>query len=452
MVTLEYKPTTEKTATMAITERSLSHIVFLLPTLTASVVYVSTTSSSIAGGDAGELAAEGCQLGTAHPPGYPLYTLLVGLVVRLAAKINTFWLDPPAYWINVTSCAFGSVAAGLISSVIFKLTQEPNNDVTLSVQMLKAACAVSSSILWAFSPLNWQYNKEAEVFALHNLFVSTILYILTVYGERIAFAKTSAKAEFDKSDESIVIIGAFVCALSLTNQHTSVLLIIPVTAYVCHQSSVLTRPMLLMMSTVAFLIGLSPYIALPILASIHPHAGSWGDVSSIPGFIHHLLRRDYGTMQLFSGDDSGSEGMLVRTTSWAHDFVNNQLCHPLTVGFLLLGIYNQLKEVFKYSKSTNRRQTRKTSKRRKPNTIDTNVQNSTGRVMIFALSFYLGVFHSLSNLPLSNPLLYGIHQVSAYTSTIIALVKAQLMEFDLAAEILDAPKYLRIYFFGCRNA
>lgn len=25
----------------------------------------------------GELVAEGCQLGTAHPPGYPLFTLIV---------------------------------------------------------------------------------------------------------------------------------------------------------------------------------------------------------------------------------------------------------------------------------------------------------------------------------------------------------------------------------------
>ena len=32
--------------------------------------------------DSGELVAEACHLGTAHPPGYPLFTLLVSLVVR----------------------------------------------------------------------------------------------------------------------------------------------------------------------------------------------------------------------------------------------------------------------------------------------------------------------------------------------------------------------------------
>ncbi|CAN0454649.1 unnamed protein product, partial [Hapterophycus canaliculatus] len=39
-------------------------------------VYVATVAPGIPGGDAGELVAESCQLGTAHPPGYPLFTLI----------------------------------------------------------------------------------------------------------------------------------------------------------------------------------------------------------------------------------------------------------------------------------------------------------------------------------------------------------------------------------------
>ena len=40
-------------------------------------VYGATIAPSIAGGDSGELVAEACHLGTAHPPGYPLFTLLI---------------------------------------------------------------------------------------------------------------------------------------------------------------------------------------------------------------------------------------------------------------------------------------------------------------------------------------------------------------------------------------
>ena len=53
------------------------------PTLTFVIVlfgYVQTIMPSIPGGDSGELVAEACELGTAHPPGYPLYTLLLHLV------------------------------------------------------------------------------------------------------------------------------------------------------------------------------------------------------------------------------------------------------------------------------------------------------------------------------------------------------------------------------------
>ena len=40
-----------------------------------TAVYVCTLYASIPGGDSGELVAEACQLGHAHPPGYPLFTL-----------------------------------------------------------------------------------------------------------------------------------------------------------------------------------------------------------------------------------------------------------------------------------------------------------------------------------------------------------------------------------------
>lgn len=33
-------------------------------------------------------------------------------------------------------------------------------------------------------------------------------------------------------------------------------------------------------------------------------------VSSIAGFLHHVLRKDYGTFQLFSGDDHAQRGEM----------------------------------------------------------------------------------------------------------------------------------------------
>jgi hypothetical protein len=44
-------------------------------------VYLTTLFPSVPGGDSGELLAEACQFGVAHPPGYPLFILLSGGVV-----------------------------------------------------------------------------------------------------------------------------------------------------------------------------------------------------------------------------------------------------------------------------------------------------------------------------------------------------------------------------------
>ena len=430
------RASTVKNDTYALVNAATKQLVFLLPTFITFLIYLSTTSDSIAGGDSGELVAEGCQLGTAHPPGYPLYTLIVGAVVRLAARLEGEWfgesmIKTPVYWVNLTSCVFGAVSAGLISSIVFRMTKEFRNDTSkdeLSSLLQRACCSLSTSLLCSFSPLMWQYNKEAEVFALHNLFVSAILFVLTVYGEvkdsirNTSGISSTAASIFicHKSDWNIVVIGSFLCGLSLTNQHTSILLVVPVATFVFYRSSVLKRSKLFMSSVIAFLLGLSPYIALPILAVNHPHAGSWGDVTSMSGFIHHFLRRDYGTMRLFSGNDSGSEGMMTRTASWAHDFVSDQLCNPWLASFLLIGLLAQFMNISRSQNNAGKKDKRHNHNKLKRSSPKS--QHETGRVMALALIFYNFVFHSLSNLPLSNPLLFGIHQRFWMHINIIAFI------------------------------
>ena len=51
--------------------------------LVVASAYFATLFRGIPGGDSGELVAEACHLGVAHPPGYPLYTLLGHVMVRL---------------------------------------------------------------------------------------------------------------------------------------------------------------------------------------------------------------------------------------------------------------------------------------------------------------------------------------------------------------------------------
>ena len=57
---------------------------------------------------------------------------------------------------------------------------------------------------------------------------------------------------------------------------------------------------LLIKLSLCFLLGLLPYVYLP-LSSMSGHARwTWGDQSNLGGFLTHLLRREYGTMHLVS--------------------------------------------------------------------------------------------------------------------------------------------------------
>lgn len=74
----------------------MSEVISITPsTLSLSLPFVYNFS----GGDSGELVAEGCILGTAHPPGYPLLTMLVYMLKEwLPLSLEVY---PVAYRINV---------------------------------------------------------------------------------------------------------------------------------------------------------------------------------------------------------------------------------------------------------------------------------------------------------------------------------------------------------------
>ena len=123
----------------------------------------------------------GCQLGTSHPPGYPLYTILVHLVTKFGPKLLHNTKLSPAYFVNLMSAFFGALTSGFVSAIVFLLTNDcdfcgentPTSRVTrlacleIANAYVKASTAIMVGLLYSFSPLAWQYSTTAEVFALH---------------------------------------------------------------------------------------------------------------------------------------------------------------------------------------------------------------------------------------------------------------------------------------------
>ena len=66
----------------------------ILASIGVLFLYLQTLYPSISGGDAGELLSEACQLGTAHPPRYPLFTILAHVAIPLMKGFDVFvWFE-----------------------------------------------------------------------------------------------------------------------------------------------------------------------------------------------------------------------------------------------------------------------------------------------------------------------------------------------------------------------
>lgn len=383
----------------------------------ALAVYLATVAPGIPGGDAGEVVAESCHLGTAHPPGYPLFTLLNYVTTRgLPGLLDSVGLRPgpgmdgrasPAWCANATASVMGALAVMFTAQTVHLLLcarwwgggdngaddrqqpqqkqkqQQAHGESALQIagikygaskhlscrqgwwnrggddgtDLLRELASGCAALLLAFSPLTWQYSVTAEVFALNNLLLS----LLCSLAVRFSFRRDLATATG----------GALVSGLALSNQHTAVLYVAPLAAWVmlqlvtsrCRRFNAVQRQQqrqqqdrhqhpwrcLFSETTVLvafFLLGLVPYAFLPLAAKHAPRPGSWGNVATWSGFLHHLRRGDYGSLRLYSGKAGGGGGggqhCLERLWSWLSDLSFVQGLGGVVPALATLGVLSLL--------------------------------------------------------------------------------------------------------------
>lgn len=153
------------------------------------------------GGDSGELLAEACVGGVAHPPGYPLLISLLHLVRWTAQQCYTVITgngDNSMHFVQLANSINAFIAASAAACV--------THTVHLMTSKHSSVEAVAAGLSFALSKLTWEYARGVEVFALNDLLVG-VLHILVV---KHAMQPTTKNA----------CLGAFVCGLGLANQHT----------------------------------------------------------------------------------------------------------------------------------------------------------------------------------------------------------------------------------------
>jgi len=265
-----------------------------------------------AGGDSGELVAASCIRGHPHPPGYPLFTLLNHAFTQVLLCWHT-----PAWRANVLNGACNVGATSFIYLSVRRWSALLSRRSTKRTPRLRrlSGCwsAVSAALCYAFSPLVWLYGTGAEVFALNNLMCSLLVYL----------ALRFATLPPGLGGNDAAVIGSFCCGLALCNQHTAVLFEIPLIVWIL--GTLVARGghtllPLLRRLTSAFVMGLTPYLYLPVQSVYFPKQTDWGDSSTLGGFFRHFRRADYGSFQLYSGDTgTGNAGMLGRTALYLRD-------------------------------------------------------------------------------------------------------------------------------------
>jgi len=225
-------------------------------------------------GDSPELISASYSLGVAHPPGYPTYTMLGYLITRLP-------LGSVAFRMNFLSVLFHSLALLLLFPAFLKMTRS------------LVSSAVATSIL-GFSYLFWFYSLVAEVFPFNDFFAALLLLVAVMVRERWVDGN-------HKGSRRLFLLMTFLCGLSLTN-HQTILFIFPALLLftVYPLVSVLRRPGYLFSAIGLFLLGLVPYIYLPIAASRNPYM-NFGDPSTPGRFLDVITRDYYGTTKLWRG-------------------------------------------------------------------------------------------------------------------------------------------------------
>ena len=223
-------------------------------------IYALGACPTIYVGDSGELVTAVDRLGIPHPTGYPLYVL--------AGKLWTLVLPfgSVAWRMSLFSAACAAVAVGGLHHLCRRLGAG-------SVASLVAA------LLFAASPSLWGEANVQRVYALNALFVVAATHAAVTWR--------------DRRDTASLARAFFLCGLGATNHAFMAVYAAVLGAWAVATGGPGTRrPVPLAAAAGAFVLGLLPYLYLPVRSRAHPVL-DWGDPETMRAFAAVVTRRNF---------------------------------------------------------------------------------------------------------------------------------------------------------------
>jgi Protein O-mannosyl-transferase TMEM260-like len=208
-------------------------LILYLRTLAPTVLYLQGPKLL----DAVMLQMQVSVLGITHPTGYPTYLILTHLFTYLP-------FGDPAYRVNLGSAVYAALAVVAVYVAGLLLSR-------------RVVAAASGALAFGLGTALWSQAVIAEVYTLNALFVSVAIVVLLLW------------REYRK--DRYLLLSAFLVGLCLTNHLTSGLLLpagLLFVALVDWRRLVDVR--LVLGGAWLLLLGLTPYLYLPIRAAMDP--------------------------------------------------------------------------------------------------------------------------------------------------------------------------------------
>jgi hypothetical protein len=358
-------------------ESRLPWLVGLAVSLFSLLVYLVTLSPTVNFIDSGELITVAATGGIAHPPGYPLYTLLTILGAALS-------FGNVAVGVNAVSAFAGALAVGLFYVLVYELVRHhfqlpwfttPANvpgrggrkaerangkapkpvaaPPTPKIDWAAVSVAAGAALLLGACVAFWNWSTEAKYYSLHYVFIS-LLFLLALRARRHVYGAGQPGQLWPPSHwpapaRTLMLLAAGT-GLAFTNQPMSVLLLPaiavlllwpqPLSAQVrgrtVEPDALLWRWLLkyLLWLLVAGLLPLVLYLYLPLRSSQQPLL-NWGSPDNPGDFWRHV------TLWQFSVFLGKPQGTPIEFLGQTINRASNQLGPLLGVvvlGFAVAGV------------------------------------------------------------------------------------------------------------------
>ena len=230
-------------------------------------LYALGVSHSVYGGDSGDLISAAWFGGVAHPPGYPLNTMIGWVFTHLPFEATV------AFKANLVAAFFMSLSVGVFYLICFRLTKS-------------IFASLLASLFLAFIPLFWLYAHIFEVFQLNVLLIGITFYFLLTWREKYSIKKKNYK---------YLYYAAISYGFAVFHHQTALLLGFS-GLYLIFKTDrkIFSNKYLLIKLLGCFFFGALPYVFVPF-AALRKTPINWDDPVNLHNFIRLVTRADYGT-------------------------------------------------------------------------------------------------------------------------------------------------------------